>query len=394
MYQKTTALQKIQSLDPKKRIWIIQGGTSAGKTIAILLFLINWAQIEQKSVSTTSESLPHLKRGAMRDFFNILRTHRYYKEDNHNRTDFMYNFETGSYMEFFGADDPTKLRGPRRDVLFINEANNLPYQTFEQLEVRTKDLVIIDFNPVSEFWVHTEVMPKMEHEFLKLTYKDNEALEQSIIRSIESRKDKPNWWRVYGLGEVGTKEGQVYDDWRIIDDVPLEAQRDRRWLDFGYTNDPTAIGSLYSWGHNPKTERARIILDEEEYRTGMTNRPIAQKILGLDDPHTLVIADSSEPKSIEEVKSYGVNVIGAIKGPGSINFGIDTVQAQEVYVTKRSTNIIKEMRNYLWKLDKDGKPLNVPEDIFNHHMDGIRYAVGDLVGKGFDPRYNQARIAW
>lgn len=387
MYKATTALQKIRALDPDKRIWVIQGGTSAGKTIAILLHLIDLAQSKSLSFSTTSESLPHLKRGAMRDFLNVMKTHKYYREEMHNRTDFTYNFETGSYMEFFGADDPTKLRGPRRDVLFINEANNLPFQTFEQLEVRTRDLVIIDYNPVSEFWAHTEIIPKMKHEFLKLTYKDNEALEKSIVESIESRKDKPNWWKVYGLGETGTKEGQIYQEWPQIDRVPEEAVLERRGLDFGYTNHPTAIVAIYR--HNDE-----LILDEEAYQSGLTNPQIADKLKLLDNPGTLVVADSAEPKSIDEIKGYGINLIGAVKGTGSVNYGIQTMQDQKIKVTKRSINIIKENRNYLWKLDRDGNPLNVPEKVFDHAMDAARYAVSDIVGKGFDPSRNQARIAW
>lgn len=352
--------------------------------MATTLYLINKAQTERVSISVVSESLPHLKRGAMRDFLNIMKTHRYYKESQHNKTDYTYNFENGSYIEFFGADDPTKLRGPRRDILFINEANNVPLQTFEQLEVRTRDFVVIDYNPVSEFWAHTDVIPKMPHDFLKLTYKDNEALEPSIVKSIESRQDKPNWWKVYGLGEVGTKEGQIYPEWEKVGDVPDEARRIRRWLDFGYTNHPTAIGSRFELDSQP-------VYDEEEYRTGMTNRDIADKLLSLPEPRTLVVADSAEPKSIDELTSYGINVTGAVKGSGSVNFGIDTVLALTPRVTKRSTNIIKENRNYLWKMDRDGKPLNVPEKVFDHHMDGIRYVESHLAESQQVP---ELKVGW
>jgi len=363
------------------RIRIAQGGTAAGKTVAILLLLINTAQRESNlTISVVSESLPHLKRGALKDFLNIMQEHRYYQEDRYNRTDRVYTFETGSTIEFFGVDQPDKVRGPRRDVLYINEANNIPYSAFDQLEVRTKRFIFIDHNPISEYWVHTEVVPRMEHDFIILTYLDNEALDPAIRASIESRKHNSNWWRVYGLGEVGVKEGQVYDNWRQLDTVPEEAVRVRRWLDFGFTNDPTAIGSLFTWGHNDEGI-PRVVVDEEEYRTGMNNGQIADKILGLPDPQTLVVADSQEPKSIEEIKHRGMkNIIGSVKGVGSVNFGIDTVKGFEVYYTKRSTNIAKEERNYLWKIDRDGKPLNVPEDLFNHHLDGIRYVISDLVG--------------
>lgn len=383
MFQRTTALTKIQSLT--KRVKIIQGGTSAGKTIAILLYLIDKAQSQRKSISTVSESYPHLKRGAMRDFYNILKEHGYYKEALHNKTDSIYNFETGSFMEFFGADQPDKVRGPRRDILFINEANNTPYGVYDQLEVRTKEEVIIDYNPTNEFWVHEHVIPYVDHDFLILTYKDNEALDEQIVASIESRKHNENWWRVYGEGQLGSKEGQVYGDWEQIDSIPKEARLVRRGLDFGYTNDPSAIVDIYEWNN-------AYIIDEVLYAQAQKNKNLAnaiRKAEGLElaseggqyqgRANILVVADSSEPKSIDEIKSYGVNITGAIKGPDSVDYGIQVVQDQKVYVTKRSTNIIKEQRNYLWKVDKrTGKNLNVPIDDFNHALDAIRYALVDL----------------
>lgn len=384
MYQKTTAVQKIQSLT--KRVKIIQGGTSAGKTIAILLYLIDKAQSQKKSISTVSESYPHLKRGAMRDFFNILLEHGYYRDLLHNKTDSIYNFETGSFMEFFGADQPDKVRGPRRDILFINEANNVLYGVYDQLEVRTKDEVIIDYNPTNEFWVHEHVMPYVDYDFLKLTYKDNEALDEAIVQSIESRKHNENWWRVYGLGELGNKEGQVYDDWEQIETIPDEARLVRHVLDFGYTNDPSAIVDIYQWNSG-------FIVDEQLYATSQKNKPLANKLRELEglDPvqedgkyvgstKILTIADSAEPKSIDEIKSFGVNIMGAIKGSDSVDFGIQVVQDQKMYVTKRSTNIIKEVRNYLWKVDKrTGNNLNIPIDDFNHSLDAIRYGIVDIV---------------
>lgn len=336
------------------------------------MLLIQIAQTKNKSISVVAESLPHLKKGALRDFLDIMKAHNYYSESQHNKTDNIYNFSTGSYIEFFGVDEPKKLRGPRRDILFINEANNVPYGVFEQMEPRTRNTIFIDFNPVSEFWAHTEIIPRMDHDFIVLTYKDNEALEESIVRSIESRKDNKAWWRVYGEGEIGVKEGQVYTHFKMIDDVPDEARLQRRWLDFGYTNDPTAMGDWYKYND-------AVVLDETLYRTGMKNPQIAEFIKGMDDwADVPVIADSAEPKSIDEISDYGVPIRGAVKGPGSVNFGIDKVQALTIYVTKRSTNIWKEVRNYLWKLDREGRPMNAPEDIFNHHMDGIRYVAGDL----------------
>lgn len=370
MYRPTTALRKILKLN--RRLQVVQGGTSASKTISILLKLINMAQTETVSISVVSESLPHIKRGARKDFLNIMQTHRYFDEARWNRTDNIYTFETGSTIEFFGADSPDKVRGPRRDVLFINECNNVPYGVFDQLEVRTRKLIILDFNPVGEFWVHTEVIPHREHDFLKLTYLDNEALDPAIVQSIESRKHNENWWRVYGLGEIGVNEGQVFTNWRIIDQIPKDAELVRYGLDFGYTNDPSALVAIYRLDGS-------YIWHECLYRKGMSNKQIADVIAGL--PPALVIADSAEPKSIDELNSYlgQGRVLGATKGPGSVNQRIQLVQDHAIQVTKASTNIIKEQRNYLWKTDRDGKALNVPEDIFNHAMDAGGYAMADLL---------------
>ena len=354
LYQKTQALQKIQSLT--KRIRIIQGGTAAGKTIGILLYLIDKAQREKLSISVVSESLPHLKRGALRDFLNIMQDHNYYREDLYNRTDKIYTFETGATMEFFAIDEVGKVRGPRRDVLFINEVNNIPYEIYDQLEVRSNREIILDYNPVSEFWVHTDVIPKQDHDFLKLTYLDNEAVDPRIKISIESRKDRENWWRIYGLGEIGILEGSIYTDWEFIDHIPEEARLEGYGLDFGYTNDPTAVIAIYYLDGG-------YILDEKLYRTGLTNNQIAALIKQWSE--AVVICDSAEPKSIEEIKLY-------------VNYGIQLVQDQKIKVTKSSINLIKEYRNYKWKLNKDGKPENTPEDVWNHALDAVRYGISYL----------------
>lgn len=361
----TTALKKIQSLN--KRIKIIQGGTSAGKTIGILLYLIAKAQTNDNlSISIVAESLPHLKKAAMRDFLSIMKEHHYFKEQLWNRSDNVYTFETGSFIEFFGVEEEGKVRGPRRDILFINECNAIKFETYDQLEIRTKEEIILDYNPVAEFWVHTEVIPRVEHDFLKLTYKDNEALDSRIIQTIESRQDKENWWRVYGLGEIGILEGNVYNNWELIDYLPQEARLEGYGLDFGYSIDPTAIVGVYYLDN-------ALILDEKLYQTGLTNNEIAQKLKSLDRAE--IIADSAEPKSIEEIKRYGLNIIPSAKGPDSVNHGIQIVQAQTIKVTKQSINLIKEYRNYTWKKDRNGKPTNSPEDFWNHSLDAVRYFI-------------------
>lgn len=368
MFQETTATRKINNLT--KRIRGVAGGTSASKTVSILIWLIGYAQSRNNElISVVSESFPHLKRGAMRDFLMIMQEHNYFKDKNWNKTDYTYTFETGSKIEFFSADQPGKVRGPRRDVLFINEANNIPYETFTQLEVRTKRLIWLDWNPVSEFWWYSEILPIMDVDFLTLTYLDNEALDPMIVKTIEARKGNKNWWKVYGLGELGEAEGRIYKGWNQIDEIPEEARLKRKGLDFGYTNDPTALLDVYVWNN-------AFIWDELLYRKGMSNSDIASVI--KQGQEALTIADSSEPKSIDEIASYGVPIIGSQKGQGSVLQGIQYVQDQTIYVTKRSVNIWKEYRNHLWVTDKDGKIINEPQDFLNHLLDAGRYAMESL----------------
>lgn len=364
MYKATTATDKLLQLE--KRIRVIAGGTSASKTISILLILIDYAQSHKNEIiSVISESFPHLKRGSLRDFLNIMQEHGYFEEGAWNKTDCIYTFQSGTKMEFFSADQPGKVRGPRRDIMFINEANNISYETYTQLEVRTKKVVWLDFNPVQEFWVYTELIGKVDCDFITLTYKDNEALDPSIVAAIESRKNDKNWWRVYGEGQLGVAEGRIYKDWQLIDDIPHEARLERYGLDFGYTNDPSACVALYYYNGG-------FILDEVFYLKGLSNKQIADSL--NTQPKALTIADSAEPKSIDEIRLYGINIQPAMKGQGSVLQGIQYVQSQQISVTKRSTNVIKEYRNYLWQTDKDGKIINEPSHLFSHSMDAIRYA--------------------
>lgn len=375
-YKAVTATSKLLALD--KRIKAAAGGTSASKTISILLILIDKCQRAANNeelllVSVVSESLPHLKRGVMRDFLNIMEGHKYFKEDQWNRTDFIYNFGPGVRMEFFGVDTPDKVRGPRRDILFMNEANNCPLESFEQLEVRTKKEIWLDWNPTNEFWFYSEILPHRAEDldFITLTYKDNEALDPEIVKSIEARQHNLNWWKVYGLGQLGEVEGKIYKDWAIIDKIPHEARLERMGLDFGYANDPAVLVAIYYYNGG-------YIVDELLHRTGMSNRQVADYINNSAHPNALVIADSAEPKSIAEMNEYGLQIIGANKGPGSVNQGIQWVQDQRMSVTKKSTNVIKSYRNYMWRTDRDGKILTIPDHAFSDAMDAIRYAMETL----------------
>ncbi len=364
-FKLTTATKKLIPLcHTGNRIKAIAGGTSAGKTISILQILMDKAMTEKGLlISIVSESLPHLKRGAMRDFIAIMESHGYFKEAHWNRSDYIYTFPTGSKIEFFGVDSPDKVRGPRRDILFMNEANNCPYESFDQLEVRTKQEIWLDWNPTSEFWFYTDILPFREDlDFETLTYLDNEALDNSIVKSIEARKHNKSWWLVYGLGQLGEVGGRIYTGWGIVDSVPHEARLERRGLDFGYSNDPAVLVDLYYYNGG-------YIFDELLYRTKMSNARVADYINNTESPNILCIADSAEPKSIDELAEHGVNVIGAEKGPGSRNRGILYLQDQKVSITKRSVNLIKSYRNYMWKFDKNGHQTTEPDHNWSDGMD-------------------------
>lgn len=385
MFKRTTAINKILAL--KKRIKIIQGGTSAGKTFGILPVLIDKCTKEAGlEVSVVAESIPHLRRGALKDFVKIMRWTGRYIDDRFNKSLLRYEFANGSVIEFFSADDASKLRGARRDVLYINECNNVTFESYNELAIRTKKEIFLDFNPANEFWVHKELKDEHDSDFIILTYKDNEALDESIVSQIEKNREKAatssywaNWWRVYGLGEVGSLEGVIFDNWKSIDKLPSEAKLIGIGLDFGYTNDPTSIIEVYNYN-------GQRIANEVVYRTGMVNSDIANLL-----PNNVPIyADSSEPKSIEEIRRFGKMIKGVTKGVDSIRFGIDIMQRQEYLVTADSQNLIKELRSYCWDVAKDGTRKNVPIDHFNHAIDALRYH--EMETLGLKKNYGQYNI--
>ncbi len=371
----TTAIDKIEAL--QKRIKIIQGGTSAGKTYSVLAVLITKAaSYARTEISIVAESIPHLRRGALKDFLKIMKENNRYFDERFNKSLLRYEFSNGSVMEFFSADDSSKLRGARRDILYINECNNVTFESYNELAIRTKKEVYLDFNPANEFWVHKELKDEPDSDFLILTYKDNEALDNSIVQQIEKNRLKAetsaywaNWWRVYGLGEIGMLEGVIFSNWKTIDNLPKDAKLIGIGLDFGYTNDPTAIIEIYNYN-------GQRILNELKYQTGMLNSDIAKEL----PKHVPVYADSSEPKSIEEIKRYGITIKGVTKGKDSINYGIDVMQRQEYLVTSNSVNLIKELRAYCWDTDKQGTRLNKPIDTNNHAIDALRYHEMETLG--------------
>lgn len=377
MFKKTTAIKKILNL--KKRIKIIQGGTSAGKTFGILPVLIDKAaRHEGIEISVVAETIPHLRRGALKDFLKIMKWTGRFFEDRFNKSLLRYEFANGSVIEFFSADDSSKLRGARRDILYINECNNVTFDSYNELAIRTRKEVYLDFNPSNEFWVHKELKDEPDSDFLILTYKDNEALDESIITQIEKNKEKAktssywaNWWKVYGEGQLGMLEGVVFSNWKLIDTIPKEAKLLGIGLDFGYTNDPTAIIEIYNYN-------GQRIVNEIAYQTGLLNSDIAKML----PKHVIVYADSSEPKSIDEIKRHGITIKGVTKGKDSINYGIDVMQRNEYLVTANSQNLIKELRSYVWDTDKQGNRLNKPIDFNNHAIDAFRYHEMETLGIG------------
>ena len=385
--QVTTATKKLLKL--KKKIRAASGGTGASKTYSWAMILIDYAQsTENELIEIVSETFPHLEGGVMEDFKNILKDRRYWKDSNWNATKHIYTFETGTRIKFTSFDKIGKAHGPRRDVLFLNECNYMDYGIVRQLILRTRKFICLDWNPSNDFWFYEEGFPQRDDvdfmgeggNYPPLTYLDNEALSQSEIDEILALKSNKNLWRVYGLGLRGQLEHVIFKDWRFVDEIPEGARLERRWLDFGYTNDESAIGEVW-YADN------QWYLNETLYRKGMSNKQLADHLNSLPHSGTLVIADSAEPKSIDEIASYGVNIVGVdkkVKGgnPSQLGFliwSIQLVQTQPIAVTKSSLNIIKEYRNYLWLIDKNGKILNKEDPACkNHHMRGIAYALSSL----------------
>jgi phage terminase large subunit len=342
------------------------GGTRSTKTYSILQMLIIKALQESITISIVRKSLPSIKLSVLRDFIEILETMNLYDEKNHNKSENTFTLGN-SMIEFFSIDDAQKRRGSKRDILYINEANELSYEDFFQLQIRTTKQIYLDFNPSEHFWAVDQVMSRQDSTTIHSTFMDNPFLSEDQINEIKRLRDTDlDYWNVYGLGQFGAGKKLVYQH-HIIDEIPLQAKKISVGLDWGFSNDPTAIIEVYKLDDN-------LYIQELCYNKSMTNQDIIKQldIWGI-DKYTEIIADSAEPKSIEELKRSGFNIKPASKGPDSIIAGINLLKQHKLHVTKSSVNIIKEFQNYKWIVDKDGNTLNKPVDLFNHSMDAIRY---------------------
>jgi phage terminase large subunit len=318
-------------------------------------------------VSVVSESTPHLRRGCIRDFMSIMGSS--FDDSRYNKTEHIYRFAKAE-MEFFPADNSSKMRGGRRDILFINECNNVSKTAFDELDVRTKRITFLDYNPVADFW-GTELIGTPNSEYIHSTYLDaKHVLPKATIDSIESRKDRdPNWWRVYGLGEVGKIEGLVHPTFTTCKEMPEGGER-FYGLDFGFSSDPTALVLCV-------LKDDTLYCDQLIYESGLTNDSIARRMesVGVKKHYDEIFADSAEPKSIREIGLHGFNIRPAPKGSDSVNAGIQKINQYKQVWTERSIDAIKEQRNYRYIETSDGKITEKPMDDFNHAMDARRYAV-------------------
>lgn len=378
-FEDTSALEKIEKID--KRIAVIQGGARAGKTIAVLIMLCDLSfEVKDKIISVVTDSYPNLEKGAMRDWQKLLigtNRKQYFRVNQAKHT--WTNLVTGTVIEFFSCDAEDAL-GAGRDYLFVNEANRISFDTFSQLELRTVERIWLDFNPVNEFWAHTEVLKKRtDAEFLKLTYKDNEAIPQNVLNSLLQRKGDGtnNWWRVYGMGEIGSLEGNVYSGWISADEYDGKLDLVRYGLDFGFTNDETGMVAVY------KTEDGGYLLRELIYETGLLGSQYPERLERAGVEHdVLTIADSARPEIIAEIKRAGFRIIGAEKGAGSVLKGIDYVSQSKIYFEGK--NLEREYLTYGWRKKKNGEVLDEPADGNDHLMDALRYAITDLHKPRFD----------
>lgn len=368
--------------ESKKKIVAEQGGTRSGKTYNILMYLIFKYSLENTGhiITVVRKTFPSVRATVMRDFFDILRKHDLYREENHSKSSNEYNLN-GNLVEFISLDQPTKIRGRKRNLLFINEANELEYEDWRQLIFRTSGRIIIDYNPSDEYsWIYEKVITRKDCDFYVTTYKDNPFLEQTIIDEIERLKQTDEtYWQIYGLGQRGTSKATIFQFQEGI--IPEDAEFLSYGMDFGF-NDPTTLIEVYRKDND-------LYLNELLYRTGMTGYDMSQFLKQI-NLKGYIYADSARPEIIEELRRMGLPIRKTKKGDSSIQAGIDILKRYRIHVTNNSDNLIRELRNYKWAEDKSGRLTNIPVKGNDHAIDAARYGVFNILSK---PNYGKYVIS-
>lgn len=374
--KKTEAFRKIYKLD--KRIRLIRGGSAAGKTICILTTMINECMKPDKvrEMSVVASTFPMLRRGCVRDFKLIMKGIRKWRDSRWNQTTLKYTFSTGSTIEFFSTENTDRLRGARRSHLFINECNvGITFESFNQLAIRTTEIIWLDYNPSQIFWADHELVGRDDVDFITVTYKDNDTVPESILNEFKIAREKANtseywrnWCSVYLDGNIGRLSDVVIPDWVEVPNLPEDARILCYGLDWGYSIDSTSIIGLYKYNDG-------YIFDEVLYQKGMLNSNISQ-FLKNNDIKDQLWADSAEPKSIAELQSYGHTISPVTKGADSILYGINLINQNKISVTSRSKNLINELNGYVWATDKAGNKIQKPNPLAGDHaIDAARYAL-------------------
>ena len=348
------------------RITCLQGGTRSSKTYSLCqLFIVKALRETGKVFTICRKTLPALKGTAYRDVLELLKELGLYSEEYHNKSELSYSLN-GNLLEFISVDQPQKIRGRKRNYLWLNEANEFTYEDYQQLILRTTEKVYLDYNPSDPYsWIYEKVLTRDDCTFFKSTYKANPFLDKDTIAEIERLKDlDPDYWQVYGLGEIGSIQTMIFRKFDLVDEV--QGRLVGYGLDFGFTNSPSALVAVYQSDDN-------LYIKEMLYEKRLTNTDLANKLKEFKiDRQSEIVADSAEPKSIEEVYRSGFNIKPAKKGAG-IHLGIDIMRRYKLHITKDSLNAIKEFRSYKWATDKNGDVLNTPVKINDHLIDATRY---------------------
>tara|TARA_R100001443_G_scaffold104621_2_gene113325 strand:- start:11378 stop:12538 length:1161 start_codon:yes stop_codon:yes gene_type:complete len=378
----TVVLKK--NLDASTRIVVNQGGTRSSKTYSLAqLIILKALQTKGKVYTICRKTLPALKGTAYRDFFSILESHNLYNPENHNKSELTYKLN-GNEIEFISVDMPQKIRGRKRNILWLNEANEFDFESWVQLSLRTTENIYLDFNPSDPYsWIYDNVINREDCTFIKSTYLDNPFLPEETIKEIERLRDlDSNYWKIYGLGDMAQPTETIFRQFEICNNVPEQAQLIAMGMDFGYSNDPTALVEVFKLNDN-------LYLNEVLYSKGLTNQDIAAELRKHSITRQIeIIGDSAEPKSIEEINRLGFNVKPAKKGADSINMGIDILRRYKIHITKSSTNTINEFKFYKWLVDKNGKVINKPAtNQADHIIDSVRYVALNKLTTNYSGKY-------